>query len=269
VGRSYLQSDLTGNDRAVRVEKITDFFPPRISSHTANKELRSLRAAFNFGKKKRWLSSNPAEGLDFLPVEKNVKYVPSSEDINRVIAAADSDTQDYLWVIRDTMARMSEVTRLTWDDVSFEDRYLILYTRKKKGGHLTPRKIPLTDRLFWILSRRYLARDPSKPWIFWHAYWSSKTGQYMEGPYKDRKRIMRTLCRNAGVRYFRYHALRHSGASEMERSNVPIGTIQRILGHENRTTTEVYIHSFGEAEKEAIASLERACRKSHTESHTK
>jgi integrase len=54
----------------------------------------------------------------------------------------------------------------------------------------------------------------------------------------------------------------------MDNNNVPIGAIQRILGHENRTTTEIYLHSIGQAEQEAIAVFERASRKSHIESHT-
>lgn len=69
---------------------------------------------------------------------------------------------------------------------------------------------------------------------------------------------MGTLCRKVGVRYFRFHALRHFGASVMERANVPIGSIQRILGHENRTTTEIYLHSLGNAEWEAMAAFEQA-----------
>jgi len=59
------------------------------------------------------------------------------------------------------------------------------------------------------------------------------------------------------VRYFRFHALRHFGASVLERANVPIGSIQRLLGHKNRTTTQIYLHSIGEAEREAMAVFEQ------------
>ncbi len=239
-----------------------------ISPHTANKELRSLRSLFNFGKRKKLIRENPTDDLEFLPVERKVRYVPPVKDIDKVIGVGDQDAQDYLWAIRETMARVSEVNRLTWDDVNLEDRYVILYTRKKKGGHLTPRKVPLTRKLFEVLSRRYSERDPSKPWVFWHTYWSSKTGKKCEGPYGRRKKLMKGLCKKAGVRYFQFHALRHSGASVMENSNVPIGSIQRILGHENRKTTEIYVHSLGQAEREAMAVYERASRFSHTDSHT-
>ena len=198
----------------------------KVSGYTANKELRYLRSCFNFGLKKSYVTSNPTEGLSFIPVEKNVRYIPSLDDIDKVIAVADPDTQDYLWTIRETMARVSEVNRLTWDDVSLEGRYVILYTRKKSGGHLTPRKVPMTERLFSVLSNRYSQRDQSKPWVFWHRYWSSREGAIKEGPYQDRKKIMRVLCKKAKVRYFRFHPLRHSGASIMDANHVPIVLFQ-------------------------------------------
>jgi integrase len=240
----------------------------KVSPFTANKEIRYLKATFNHGKKRKLIVNNPLEGICFLPMERRVKYVPSPDDIDKVIAEADGETQDYLWCIRETMARVSEINHLTWDDVNLESRYVILYTRKKKGGHLTPRKVPMTQRLFEILSRRYQERNLEKPWVFWHTCRSSKTGELLEGPYQDRKKFMKTLCRRAGVKYFRFHALRHSGASIMENSNVPIGSIQRILGHENRTTTEIYLHSIGDSERAAMAVYERASQNSHTDSHT-
>jgi len=230
--------------------------------------IRMLRALFNFGKKKKLITENPVDGIDFIPVEHKTKYVPPAEDIDKVISVADRDTQDYLLTIRDTMGRMGEINRLTWDDVNFNHRYVILYTRKKKGGNLTPRKIPMTKRIYEILLRRYKNRDESKPWVFWHTYTSSKAGKKKTGPYKNRQKIMRTLCEKAGVQYFRFHALRHSGASIMDNNHVPIGSIQRILGHENRSTTEIYLHSIEFAERNAISIFEKALKKSHTDSHT-
>jgi integrase len=61
----------------------------------------------------------------------------------------------------------------------------------------------------------------------------------------------------------------HFGASLLETANVPIGSIQRILGHENRTTTEIYLHSIGGTEVEAVKVLDREIsEKSHIDSHT-
>ena len=64
------------------------------------------------------------------------------------------------------------------------------------------------------------------------------------------------------------HPIRHAGASTLDYHNVPMGSIQRILGHENRTTTEIYLHSIAESEREAMNVFEQAREKSHTKSHT-
>lgn len=173
---------------------------------------------------------------------------------------ADVDTQDYLWTIRETMGRVNEINKLTWDDVDLSSRFVVLYTRKKKGGHLTPRKIPMTETLYSILSRRHDKRDPSLPWVFWHK-------QKLQ-PFQNRNRLMSRLCAKAGVRSFGFHALRHAGASIMDMNNVPIGAIQRVLGHENRTTTEIYLHNIGNAERQAIDVYEQARAKSNTRSNT-
>ena len=54
----------------------------------------------------------------------------------------------------------------------------------------------------------------------------------------------------------------------MENSNVPVGAIQNILGHENRSTTEIYLHTLGDSERQAMATYEQARENSHTDSHT-
>lgn len=240
----------------------------KVSGYTANKDLGYLRTLFNFGTKRKWISSNPTEGISSFPVERGLRYVPPKEHVFRVIMAAEPSVQEYLWTLIGTMGRMGEINRLEWSDVNFEERYIVLYTRKKKGGNLTPRKIPMTNKLCEVLSRLYEKRDKTKPWIFWHRYWSRKKNDWVEGPYKVRSKIMKSLCKKVDVKYFRYHALRHFGASILDNENVRIGSIQKLLGHENRRTTEIYLHSIGEAEREAMRIFEDAMQNSHMDSHT-
>jgi len=151
----------------------------------------------------------------------------------------------------------SEINRLRWRDVNLEERYVVLYTRKKRGGHLTPRKIPLTQTLFHILKRRYEERDKSVPWVFYHEYWSHQEGKKVVGPYRSRIHMLKSLCRKAKVREFGFHALRHANASVLANENVPIITISKLLGHSSRLTTEIYLHSIGESERAAMDVLEK------------
>ncbi len=251
-------------------EMIESFLMKRakVSHYAANMDLKLLRALFNHGIKRRFIRGNPTTGVEFFPVEKRIKYVPPAEDVRRLIWSAEKDDRDYLIVIAETMARVGEVNRLVWDDVDFRERTVVLYTRKKRGGHLTPRKVPMTDLLYRTLHRRFEQRDQAKPWVFWHRYKDKKKGVLVEGPYLRRKRFLKSLCEKVGVRPIGFHALRHSGASILEHANVSISTIQRLLGHENRTTTEIYLHSLGQPEREAIRIFEGLREKSHTESHT-
>jgi len=232
----------------------------KVSARTANKEIRYLRSVFNFGKKKHDLNNgpgtNPTDGIAFFPVDKKVPYIPTPGDVQLVILHARSDdwlmkrypdAADYLETLRDTLARMSEINQLTWNDVNLDEKYLTLYTRKITGG-LTPRKIPLTKRLYEILSRMNQTRKG--PWVF--------PNPRTNKPYSDRKSIMRRLCKKAEIPYFRFHPLRHSGASVMDHRNVPIGEIQKVLGHKNRSTTEIYLHPSGQGSREAIDALEAA-----------
>jgi transposase-like protein len=46
------------------------------SAFAANKDLRYLRATFNFGIKQGLIKTNPSHGLEFMPVDRKLKYFP-------------------------------------------------------------------------------------------------------------------------------------------------------------------------------------------------
>lgn len=251
-------------------EMIEKFLVERkqVSTGTANTELKCLKALFNFAIKRKWISANPAAEIEFYPVNKRRQYTPPLPDIEKVIAVADPDTQDYLILIQDTLARVGEINRLVWDDVSFLDKTVTLYTRKKRDRSPTPRRVPMTERVFEILTRRFEHRDAARQWVFWHRYWSRSLNRFVYEPFKSRNKLMARLCRRAGVRHFSFHAFRRAGASVLEQSNVPVGTVQKLLGHEDISTTQIYLQTLSGSERQAVEILEAQIRKSHTDSHT-
>ncbi len=58
--------------------------------------------------------------------------------------------------------------------------------------------------------------------------------------------------------------LRHLGASVLDRAGKNIGDIQRLLGHEHRNTTEIYLHSIGDSLRETMSVFDEISEKSHT-----
>ena len=84
---------------------------------------------------------------------KQKKFVPTPVQIEKVIQAATSEQKDYLIALQQTLARMKEINQLLWEDVNFEERYLVLHTCKKMGGVKTPRKIYISDSILEVIKK--------------------------------------------------------------------------------------------------------------------
>jgi integrase len=65
--------------------------------------------------------------------------------------------------------------------------------------------------------------------------WNPKT----EPRYMHRPRLMRTLCKRAGVRHFGFHAIRHYVASYLaDKQKVSITQVSHLLRHQTKATTD-------------------------------
>ena len=71
-------------------------------------------------------------------------------------------------------------------------------------------------------------------------------------------RYWREAVKDAGVRHIKLHAARHTCATRMHLSGVPVALIQRGIGHKDASLTmKLYTHSQDEALKAAGATLDR------------
>ncbi|SOB58494.1 Integrase [Pseudodesulfovibrio profundus] len=231
-----------------------------------NNDLKVLRAAFSWAMKRgqHFIQNNPFAGLETFPNDKpkEKKRTPTSDELDRIIEAAKPKHRAYLWVLRETLARSIEVHRLKWKRVNFEERYVELKTFKNKNREPVLREIPMTDKLYEVLLDLYNERDPDKEWVFWRRAYNAKTKRMEEGPYKcGRYTMLQNTCKRAGVDYYSFHRFRASGASVMDNHGALLPGIQRVLGHADRRSTEIYLEKLRDVERDAMDIYERESRK--------
>jgi integrase len=208
-----------------------------MSNALANKHLVALKSVFEQAVNDGFMGRNPCRGIKFLPVERVVKYVPPSADIDKVLTLALPLDKAYLTVIWQLGARVREVNNLAWEDVDFTRRKVRLRTRKKSGGNLTPRLVDMNDSARQALKFAQWHRDKLSPYVFVNP----RTGK----PWDYRDKFFDRLCRLAGVREMGYHALRHQKASELADRGESLPYIRDFLGHEDISTTSLYLQSLG------------------------
>ncbi|MFC2004267.1 tyrosine-type recombinase/integrase [Chloroflexota bacterium] len=67
---------------------------------------------------------------------------------------------------------------------------------------------------------------------------------------------VKNFARKAGLEYFHAHSTRHKFAIDLLERGADLKVVQELLGHENLSTTQVYLAVTGERMKEAVNLLE-------------
>lgn len=201
------------------------------SGYAANKDRKNLMAAWNWGIKYLSLPSQNPCLTERFPENRQNRYIPPESDFWKVYEVTQGQDRVMLLAYLLLAARRSELYKLQWNDVNFDNQRVRIGTRKRWGGSLEYDWLPMTDELFNAL---VIHRQSAKSqWVFPNP----KNGdQFTSGQKK-----MHKLCKLAEVKYFGLHAVRHLTASILAQEDVPMVTIQRILRHKNLTTTERYV----------------------------
>ena len=244
----------TGN---IPIEQITashlhSYLDTRPSNNNYNAHRKDLCTVFTYAKRvKKAIRYNPCWDLDKMPHTPEEKYIPPEEDILKLILAADPETdeKDLILTLIHTTARVDEILRLKWEGVNFTNRTVTRWTRKRRSGSYEPITCRMTDSLYHILKHRWNEKE-QESWVFYN--------EDTKDRYYHRPKLMKGLCKRAGIKHFGFHNIRHFVATYLaDAEKISKKAIGGLLGHKALQTTEIYLHSVDQTEAEALLKLDR------------
>jgi integrase len=203
----------------------------RPSNYNYNFHRKDLSALFRWAADRDLMPANPCRKLKRLPVQPAEPIHITEEEWARFLLGAGPDRPFFLTIFY-TLGRAGEIYRLKWEDLDWEREEIRLWTRKRRGGQLEEDWLPLAPELRVRLQALYRRREHPE-----YVFINPRTGR----PFNQRRRRLRGICRQAGVRPFGYHAIRHMGADRLMQAGEDLRTISRYLRHKSLATTEQYL----------------------------
>lgn len=203
------------------------------STSTVNRHLSVLSSALTFAKKELgWIQSNPAFNVSKLPEPNGrVRYL-SDDERNRLLDAIQKASNPFLYpavmLAISTGARRGEILSLRWEDVDLDHGWAVL--QKTKNGDR--RGIPITGRALDVMRDLYEHRQ-SDILVFPN---TTNSG------YFDIRRSWEKALKQANIKDFRFHDLRHTCASYLMMNGCSLGEIADVLGHKTLQMVKRYSH---------------------------
>lgn len=215
-----------------------------LSDNTAARRLSAVRGLHKFLLQEGLRQDNPARQLSSPKRQRPLPKILSIEEVERLLTMAQQDRSPtglrlfaLLELLYATGLRVSELVSLPLSAVIQQPRYIIV---KGKGGR--ERGVPLTNAANHAL-QDYIPHRPAlckKPniWLFPSR---SQTG------YLTRQQFglsLKQLARRCGMDAERVspHVLRHAFATHLLENGADLRSIQKLLGHVDIATTEIYTH---------------------------
>ncbi|OUS05516.1 tyrosine recombinase XerC [Gammaproteobacteria bacterium 54_18_T64] len=202
--------------------------------------LSSLRTFFRYALQQKWLSHNPANGLQ---APTRAKKLPKLMDADQTCQLVNISTDDWhslrdralLELLYSSGLRLAEIANVDIDAIHFQEA-TVTVTGKGNNMRLIPvGSYALSAIELWLKVRGEKALESEK------ALFVSQRGRRIS--HRAIQQRVQKIGRQQGIRQpVHPHMLRHSFASHMLESSGDLRGVQDLLGHANLSTTQVYTH---------------------------
>lgn len=212
-----------------------------ITESTINRDLEALRHILFWAVDEGLLAANPLGRLRMVPERRKPRSILGLGDERELLDAAAPHLRNIIITALDTGMRRGELTHQCWGHVDFNRNVLSVTQSKTAGGE--SREIPLTKRVSALLQT--MRQEQGLLFTF--------KGK----PIRIIKTAWKAAVRRAGIRYLRFHDLRHTFNTRLMEAGVMQEVRKTLMGHSSgEDINATYTHVEFPAKREAIRKLE-------------
>ncbi len=212
------------------------------ASSSVARKVAAVKSFFNYLAKQNSIGENPTVKIDSPKVKKRLPQTLSADDVEKLLFAptqkkSPKNLRDtaLLNMLYSTGMRVTEVVSLQISDVDLENEVLFC-----PGKDEQIRSLPFDDTSKKVLiayleeGRPYLVKDKDETALFLNHRGQQLTRQGLW-------LIIKAYAKQAGLNTaVTPHTLRHSFAAHKLNSGSNLQEVQKLLGHANISTTQIY-----------------------------
>ena len=242
---------------------------------TVGRRLSAFRQFYRFLLSENRRQDDPASAIDSPKLGRPLPKLLSEDEVERMIAAtpdavsgektADPETLRFALLIEllyGSGLRVSELVGLPLTSVGRDARVLAI---RGKGGkdRLVPVSEPARQALeAYLAHRRYFSPGgAASPWLF-----PSKTSRAGHLTRQHFAQLLKDRAAMAGIETARVspHVLRHAFATHLLDHGADLRAVQKMLGHADIATTEIYTHVAGDRLRRVVQSHHPLARRKNS-----
>ena len=214
------------------------------NSRTQSRIISGLRSFFDYLIFEQYRSNNPLEQIELPKIGRKLPDILSLDEIDKIINSIDLKNildhrnKTILETLYSCGLRVSELINLKLSDLYFKENFI-----KVTGKGDKQRFVPIglnTQKIIksFIINKRSQMKisDNDLDILFVNRNGKKLTRAMIFT-------IVKSIVNKAGIKKkISPHSFRHSFATHLLQNGADLRAIQMMMGHENITTTEIYMH---------------------------
>mgnify|MGYP006428256233 CR=1 FL=1 len=232
----------------------------QIAKRTVARRLSALRQFYRFLISDNIRKDDPTSTVESPKQGRSIPKTLTEDEVNTLIkAAAGTGTPEnvrlvcLLEILYASGLRVSELVGLPLSALGDGNQFLMV---EGKGGR--ERMVPLTDTAqkavedYLNVRKHFIASDDTahqSQWVF-----PSRTSDSGHLTRQRFAQLLKDLSERAGIEDEKVspHILRHAFATHLLSNGADLRSVQKMLGHADIATTQIYTHIVGDKAKKAV-----------------